>query len=147
MLVNRINSATNFTALKPIPQKAFKIGGAPLKEALPTLEILAKDVDIEVIPKKGFLTKIQSLVFFVTKPNQKKGTWISLSKDPNKFLSNDNYRYITTRNFSGEKIVKAVEKAKSRLLKYDSKLSRPSMPADMAILSDILPETGSCSIE
>lgn len=70
-----------------------------------------------------------------------------MSKDPNKFLPNDNYRYITTRNFSGEKIVKAVEKAKSRLLKYDSKLSRPSMPADMAILSDILPETGSCSIE
>ena len=106
-----MNIATNttqpsFTALKPVPKLAKKMGGEALEKALPELEQMAKDVDIEIIPKKGFFSKLQNLNFFVTNLGENVGRWFSLSIDPKGYLEgNDPTHYKQVDTFTKENIL------------------------------------------
>ena len=134
----------NFQALKPIPKLAHQIGGEALQQALPQLEEIAKDVDIEIIPKKGFFSKIKNLSFFVTNPGKDIGRWFSLSVDPKGYMDHnkDNEHYKSVDTFTKENILESAKKAKS-LNKKGLKVERDtiaSMPADAAIVAKWLHE-------
>lgn len=138
-----MNIATNttqpsFTALKPVPKLAKKMGGEALEKALPELEQMAKDVDIEIIPKKGFFSKLQNLNFFVTNLGENVGRWFSLSIDPKGYLEgNDPTHYKQVDTFTKENILESAQKAKD-LNKKGLKVERKTitmMPADAVILA------------
>lgn len=127
-------------ALKPISKKAYDIGGQALVDAEPVLKAKAIDKDIEIIPKKGFLTKIEGLIIFVTKKGEKKGQWFSLSKDPKGFLPVSK-SYKTIESFTKENIISSAEKAEKSLVNNAHKpLSRASasfLPSDLAIITKL----------
>jgi len=138
MKTDKISASPSFgMALKKIPAKAYKIGGQALRDAEPQLKELAKDVDLEIIPKNGPLTKIKGLIIFATKLGEKKGQWISYSTDPKKYLLNTE-RYFNVNKFSKAGIVDATKIAKAELTDESSRpLSRASaalLPADSALL-------------
>ena len=122
----------SFTSLKPIPKLAKKIGGSALQEATTALEI---------IPKKGFFSKIKSLIFFVTNKNEKDGRFFSLSIDPKKYLEGNNTtHYKQVDSFTKENILEAAQAAKdlnTKGLKVPKK-SVTIMPADAVILAKFM---------
>lgn len=128
----------NFTALKPVPKLAKKMGGEALEKAMPELEKMAQDVDIEIIPKKGFFSKLQNLNFFVTNVGEQVGRWFSLSIDPKGYLEgNDPTHYKQVDAFTKENILESAQKAKD-LNKKGLKVERKTiamMPADAVILA------------
>lgn len=134
-------SNQSFTSLKPIPKLAKKIGGSALQEVTPALEKLANDVDLEIIPKKGFFSKIKSLIFFVTNKNEKDGRFFSLSIDPKKYLEGNNTtHYKQVDSFTRENILEAAQAAKdlnTKGLKVPKK-SVTIMPADAVILAKFM---------
>ena len=128
----------NFTALKPVPKLAKKMGGEALEKAMPELEKMAQDVDIEIIPKKGFFSKLKNLNFFVTNIGEQVGRWFSLSIDPKGYLEgNDPTHYKQVDAFTKENILESAQKAKD-LNKKGLKVERRTiamMPADAVILA------------
>ncbi len=128
----------NFMALKPVPKLAKKMGGEALEKAMPELEKMAQDVDIEIIPKKGFFSKLQNLNFFVTNVGEQVGRWFSLSIDPKGYLEgNDPTHYKQVDAFTKENILESAQKAKD-LNKKGLKVERRTiamMPADAVILA------------
>ncbi len=127
-------------ALKPIPKKAYKIAGNSLSKAEPVLKDLAKaqGVDIEVIPKKGLLTKIQGITFFVTEKGRSYGDWVNISKDPKGYLPQHANRYITVKTFSPSNVIDAARKAITHLREGSgallSRATASVFPADSALL-------------
>ena len=70
-------------------------------------------MDLEIIPKKGFFSKIKSLIFFVTNKNEKDGRFFSLSIDPKKYLEGNNTtHYKQVDSFTKENILEAAQAAK-----------------------------------
>ena len=138
MNINPTVAQPSFTALKPVPKLAKKMGGEALEKAMPELEQMAKDVDIEIIPKKGFFSKLQNLNFFVTNVGEKVGRWFSLSIDPKGYLEgNDPTHYKQVDSFTKENILESAQKAKD-LNKKGLKVERKTiamMPADAVILA------------
>ena len=124
----------NFKALMPISKKAYKIGGQALKESVAGLINAGNDVDIEVIGKKGPLSKVKSLIFFVTKIGNKKGEWATLSIDPKGYMPTE-HRYKTVNKFTKEDILSSVDAAKKRLFKKNSELPRPFLCTDAILLA------------
>lgn len=128
----------NFMALKPVPKLAKKMGGEALEKAMPELEKMAQDVDIEIIPKKGFFSKLKNLNFFVTNVGEQVGRWFSLSIDPKGYLEgNDPTHYKQVDTFTKENILESAQKAKD-LNKKGLKVERRTiamMPADAVILA------------
>lgn len=135
------HSKQSFTSLKPIPKLAKKIGGNALQEATPELERLAKDVDMEIVPKKGFFSKIKSLIFFVTNKDEKLGRFFSLSIDPKNYMQGNNAtHYKQVDCFTKENILEAASAAKE-LNKKGMKVPKKSvtmMPADAVILAKFM---------
>lgn len=126
-------------ALKPIPKKALKIGGQALLDAIPTLELKGLNKEIEIIPKRGLLTKIRGLIIFVADKGSKKGEWFSLSKDPKGFLPVHN-RYKKVDEFTKENIIAATEQAEQLLARNEKlvrKTSASIFPADVAIITKL----------
>lgn len=143
---NSNNINISFTGLMPIPKKAYKLGGVALKKALPDVVELSKDVDVEIIARKGFFSKIKSLIFFVSEKGQKTGEWSSLSVDPKGFMPNE-HRYKTVKDFNKDDIVESVKKAKERLNKRNPQLPKPILPADAVLLAKFMEKfKKSCSI-
>lgn len=138
MNINPTMALPSFTALKPVPKLAKKMGGEALEKAMPELEQMAKDVDIEIIPKKGFFSKLQNLNFFVTNVGEEVGRWFSLSIDPKGYLEgNDQTHYKQVDSFTKENILESAQKAKD-LNKKGLKVERKTiamMPADAVILA------------
>lgn len=128
----------SFQALKPVPKLAKKMGGEALEKAMPELEKMAQDVDIEIIPKKGFFSKIQNLNFFVTNVGEEVGRWFSLSIDPKGYMDgNDPIHYKQVDSFTKENILESAQNAKN-LNKKGLKVERRTiamMPADAVILA------------
>ena len=128
----------NFTELKTETKLAKKMGGEALEKAMPELEKMAQDVDIEIIPKKGFFSKLQNLNFFVTNVGEQVGRWFSLSIDPKGYLEgNDPTHYKQVDAFTKENILESAQKAKD-LNKKGLKVERRTiamMPADAVILA------------
>lgn len=128
----------SFTALKPVPKLAKKMGGEALEKAMPDLEKMAEDVDIEIIPKKGLFSKIKNLNFFVTNIGEEVGRWFSLSIDPKGYMEgNDPTHYKQVDSFTKENILESAQKAKD-LNKKGLKVERRTitmMPADAVILA------------
>ena len=99
---------------------------------------MAQDVDIEIIPKKGFFSKLQNLNFFVSNVGEQVGRWFSLSIDPKGYLEgNDPTHYKQVDAFTKENILESAQKAKD-LNKKGLKVERRTiamMPADAVILA------------
>ena len=144
--IRKNDNQISFKSLKPIPLKAYKIGGSALKSAVSDLNKLSSDVDILVIAKKGFFSKIKSLIFFVTQCGEKSGEWSSLSIDPKKLMPAE-HRYKTVSEFNAKDIIESVEKAKNRLQKRNPHLPKPILPADSVYLAKFIEKfKKSCSI-
>ncbi|MFA7659018.1 MAG: hypothetical protein WCY19_06270 [Candidatus Gastranaerophilaceae bacterium] len=126
-------------AFKPVPKKALEIGEQALIDAMPTLESKGLNKEIEIIPKKGFLTKIQSLIIFVSNKGSKRGEWFCLSKDP-KGLLHIGKRYKTVDSFTKENIISATEAAEQLLENSEkpvSKYTAYTFPADAALITKL----------
>ena len=129
------NSNINFCELKPIPKKADKITGGIISNSKDDLEEICKDIDLEIICKQGFFTKIKSLIFFVTNKGKDVGDWFSLSIDKKGYMPQDNPRYLTVDKFTKENILYAAQRAKKNLNKYNWNLPKPKGPVDLILLA------------
>jgi len=111
--VNRVNNnGLAFRSLQQIHKKAYKIGGQALRDAESAIADFANEnkKDVHVIPKKGLISKVKSLIFFVTNEGEKKGRYFSLSIDPKKLMHKDG-NYKTVDKFTKENINDAVVSA------------------------------------
>jgi len=139
MLTKKVNTNRDLSfkmAFKPASKKALKIGGKALVDAIPTLESKGLNKEIEIIPKRGLLTKIQGLIIFVADKGSNKGKWFSLSKDPKGFLPVGKH-YKTVDNFTKENIIAATEEAEQLLAnskEHVSKSTASIFPADAALV-------------
>ena len=130
-------SSINFYALKPLPKNTDKITKSVINSSKEDLEEICKDIDLEIIFKQGFLTRIKSLIFFVTKEGKTVGDWFSLSIDKKGYMPQDNPRYLTVDEFTKENILDAAQRAKNNLKKYNWDLPKPSAPVDLILLAKI----------
>ena len=131
------NSNINFCALKRIPKKANRITNGIISSSESELQEICKDVDLEIIAKKGFFTRIKSLIFFVTKAGKSTGDWFSLSIDKNGYMPKNNPRYSTVDKYTKENILEAAKAAIRNLNKYNWDLPKPSGPVDLILLAKI----------
>ncbi|MCQ2755091.1 MAG: hypothetical protein MJ231_08640 [bacterium] len=130
------NNQTSFTSLKPITRKANRLSNGILNNVSRDLYELTKNVDMEIIPKKGLFSKIKSLVFYVTKGN--KSDWFSLSIDPKGYMPTNNPRYLTVKFFTEENILSSANNAIKNMNKYKMQIKKPSLPADAVLLAKLL---------
>ena len=131
------NSNINFCALKRIPKRANKITNGIISNSETELKEICKDIDLEIIAKKGFLTKIKSLIFFATKKGKTTGDWFALSVDKNGYMPQNNPRYLTVDEYTKENILEAAKAAKNNLNKYNWDLPKPTAPIDLILLTKI----------
>ena len=130
-------SNINFCELKPIPNKANKMTNNLINNSKKELEEIIGDVDLDIICKQGFLTRIKSLIFFVTNKGKNTGDWCSLSIDKKGYMPKNNPRYMTVNEFTRENILEAVKKAKENLNKYNWDLPKPKGPVDLVLLAKV----------
>ncbi|MBP3821637.1 hypothetical protein J6G99_08355 [bacterium] len=133
-----VNSNINFCALKPISKSANKATNGIIKDSQKELEDISRDLDLEIIYKRGFLTQIKSLIFFATKKGESVGDWFSLSIDKNGYMPQQNPRYLTVDKFTKENIIEAAKNAINNLNKYKWNLPKPTLPVDLILLAKIL---------
>ena len=133
-----VNSDINFCALKPIPKNADKVTKTIIDSSKNDLEKICTDIDLEIIYKRGFFTRIKSLIFFATKKGKDSGDWFSLSIDKKGYMPQNNPRYLTVDTFTKENIVNAAQKAKDNLNKYNWDLPKPKGPVDLVLLAKFL---------
>lgn len=137
MRTNKFSNTTFGMSLK-IPKKASRIGGQALVDATPQLEKMAQNAHITVVPRRGLLTGIKSLIFMATQKGEKKGSWASISQDPKKYLpTGGNCKVVDS--FTKEGIVDTAAKALEQLQK-GKKILGIFFPADSAILRRFLPK-------
>lgn len=131
------NHSISFCALKRIPAKANRMTNGIISNSEAELKELCKDVDLEIIAKKGFLTRIKSLIFFATKEGKTTGDWFSLSIDKKGYMPQNNPRYLTVEKYTKENILKAAKSAIRNLNRYNWDLPKPTAPVDLVLLAKI----------
>ena len=131
----KVNSNISFCELRQIPKNTDKVTSAIIDGSKKELEEICKDVDLEIIFKKGFFTKIKSLIFFATNKGKTVGDWFSLSIDKKGYMPQNNPRYLTVDEYTKENILEAAQKAKNNLHKYNWDLPKPAGPVDLVLLA------------